>query len=392
MTRPNTEGLPQKVLEAITQVVGHTSAALHEPSFGVNEVRYLTECISSTYVSYIGDYVKKFEKELQEFTGAQHIIPTTNGTSALHLALICGGVRANDEVLTPSLTFIATANAVTYCNAYPHLIDTDLNSLGVDIEKLHDYLREFTKQESGLCVNKKTGRVIRAIIPVHLFGHIAEMNDLLELARDYKIAVIEDAAEALGSFHKGKHAGTIGLLGALSFNGNKIITTGGGGALMTNDNKLAILARHLSTTAKLPHKWEFHHNLVGFNYRMPNLNAAVGCAQLEELPKKISQKRTLFKKYREAFALVNGVEVFQEPENSMSNYWLQTLILDESQRKWKDAILELTNLNLINTRPAWEPLHLQAPYADSESMNLENANSLKGRIINMPSSPKLADE
>ncbi len=392
MTRPNTEGLPQKVLEAITQVVGHTSAALHEPSFGVNEVRYLTECISSTYVSYIGDYVKKFEKELQEFTGAQHIIPTTNGTSALHLALICGGVRANDEVLTPSLTFIATANAVTYCNAYPHLIDTDLNSLGVDIEKLHDYLREFTKQESGLCVNKKTGRVIRAIIPVHLFGHIAEMNDLLELARDYKIAVIEDAAEALGSFHKGKHAGTIGLLGALSFNGNKIITTGGGGALMTNDNKLAKLARHLSTTAKLPHKWEFHHNLVGFNYRMPNLNAAVGCAQLEELPKKISQKRTLFKKYREAFALVNGVEVFQEPENSMSNYWLQTLILDESQRKWKDAILELTNLNLINTRPAWEPLHLQAPYADSESMNLENANSLKGRIINMPSSPKLADE
>jgi dTDP-4-amino-4,6-dideoxygalactose transaminase len=281
---------------------------------------------------------------------------------------------------------------VTYCNAYPHLIDTDLTTLGVDVEKLHDYLRKFTMQESGLCVNKKTGRVIRALIPVHLFGHVVGMNDLIELAKDYKIAIIEDAAEALGSFYKGKHAGTIGVLGTLSFNGNKIITTGGGGALMTKDDKLANLARHLSTTAKLPHKWEFRHNLVGFNYRMPNLNAAVGCAQLEELPKKISQKRVLFKKYREAFALVNGVELFQEPEHSVSNYWLQTLILDESQSKWKDAILELTNLNHINTRPAWEPLHLQAPYADSESMNLENVNLLRERIINIPSSPKLADE
>lgn len=392
MTSLNIDSLPQKVLEAITKVVGHSSTALHEPSFGLNEVRYLSECISSTYVSYIGDFVKRFEKDLQEFTGAKHIIPTSNGTSALHLALICGGVKANDEVLTPSLTFIATANSITYCSAYPHLIDTDFRTFGVDVEKLNDYLRKNTRQDSGLCVNRKTGRVIRALIPVHLFGHIADMDDLLELAKDYKIAVIEDAAEAVGSVYKGKHAGTMGLLGALSFNGNKIITTGGGGALMTNDDKLANLARHLSTTAKLPHKWEFQHDLVGFNYRMPNLNAAVGCAQLEELRQKISQKRTLFRKYQEAFALVDGIELFEEPEHSVSNYWLQTLILDESESKWKDAILELTNLNQINTRPAWKPLHLQAPYSDSESMDLENVNLFKDRIINIPSSPKLADE
>ena len=370
-------------------VVGITPAALHEPSFAGNEWLYLKECLDSTFVSSAGKFVDRLEVELAAYTGAKHAIAVVNGTAALHIALKLAGVGANDEVLVPALTFVATANAITYCSAIPHFVDSEERTLGVDAAKLREYLNASTAQHSGQCVNRNSGRVIRALVPMHTFGHPVDLDGMLAIAQDFNLVLVEDAAESLGSYYHNRHTGTFGLLGTLSFNGNKTITTGGGGAIMTNDAGLARHARHLTTTAKLPHAWDYVHDEIGYNYRMPNLNAAVGCAQLEQLPALLAAKRELFQRYRRAFAEVAGVSLMAEPQHCQSNYWLQTLLLDTRHAPHRDAVLQATNAAGIQTRPAWMLMNELIPFKDYPSMELSGAQSLSQRLINIPSSSGL---
>ena len=381
--------LAEQVVAAIRTVVGAGPVRLHEPSFTGNEWLYLKECLDSTFVSSVGKFVDRFEVELATFTGAKHAVAVVNGTAALHIALKLAGVKAGDEVLIPALTFVATANAVTYCDATPHLIDCEARTLGVDVEKLRDYLINHTEQRTGQCVNRVNGRVIRALVPMHTFGHPVELDELLAVAHDFNLALVEDAAESLGSYYHGQHTGTFGLMGTLSFNGNKTITTGGGGAILTNDIALARHAKHLTTTAKMQHAWEYRHDEVGYNYRMPNLNAALGCAQLEQLPMMLAAKRELFKRYQSAFAPVRGAKLMAEPEQCQSNYWLQTLLLDADQVKQRDLILETTNDAGFMTRPAWILMQELTPFKDCPRMDLAGAQSLSQRLINIPSSSGL---
>lgn len=381
--------LADQVVTAIRSVVGDSPVALHEPSFNGNEWLYLKECLDSTFVSSVGKFVDRFEVDLTTFTGAKYAVAVVNGTAALHIALKLAGVQAGNEVLLPALTFIATTNAVTYCNATPHFVDSDAPTLGVDAAKLHDYLLNHTEQQSGQCINRATGKVIRALVPMHTFGHPVDVDGLLAIARDFNIALVEDAAESLGSYYHGQHTGTFGRLGTLSFNGNKIITTGGGGAILTNDAVLARHAKHLTTTAKLPHAWEFRHDEIGYNYRLPNLNAALGCAQLEQLPVKLAAKKALFTRYQTAFAQVVGVKLMAEPAQCQSNYWLQTLLLDAENADQRDAVLKATNDAGFMTRPAWILMHELAPFKACPRMDLTMAQSLTQRLINIPSSSGL---
>lgn len=382
--------LAEQIVSAIRAVVGAGPAVLHEPSFTGNEWRYLKECLDSTFVSSVGKFVDRFEIELATFTGAKHAVAVVNGTAALHIALKLAGVKANDEVLVPALTFVATANAVTYCGATPHFVDSEELTLGVDAAKLREYLASHTEQRSGQCINRTTGCVIRAIVPMHTFGHPGDMDGLLALAHDFNLALVEDAAESLGSYYHGQHTGTFGLMGTLSFNGNKTITTGGGGAILTNDKELARHAKHLTTTAKLPHAWEYRHDEIGYNYRMPNLNAALGCAQLEQLPAMLSAKRELFQRYQMAFAQVAGVKLMAEPEQCQSNYWLQTLLLDTEQANQRDPILQASNDAGFMTRPAWMLMNELTPFQGCPRMDLTGAQLLLQRLINIPSSSGLA--
>lgn len=384
-----TTTLAEQVVTAIRAVVGPGPAVLHEPSFHGNEWLYLKECLDSTFVSSVGKFVNRFEAELAAFTGARHAVAVVNGTAALHIALKLAGVKAGDEVLIPALTFVATANAVTYCGASPHLVDSEARTLGVDAAKLRDYLARHTEQRAGQCVNRATGRVIRALVPMHAFGHPVDMDELLAVAHDFNLALVEDAAESLGSYYHGQHTGTLGLMGTLSFNGNKTITTGGGGAILTNDAALARHAKHLTTTAKLPHAWEYRHDEIGYNYRMPNLNAALGCAQLEQLPAMLTAKRELFQRYHAAFVSVVGVKLMAEPDQCQSNYWLQTLLLDAEQVHQRDTILKATNAAGFMTRPAWILMHELTPFKDCPRMDLAGAQSLSQRLINIPSSSSL---
>jgi perosamine synthetase len=386
---PSSNPFANEVAAAIREIVGPNPVALHEPSFEGNEWLYLKECLDSTYVSSVGKYVDQFETDLANSTGSRYAISVVNGTAALQIALKLAGVQPEDEVLIPALTFVATANAVVYCNAIPHFVESEERTLGIDSAKLREYLQENSSQHSGRCINRITGRVIRALVPMHTFGHPSDMEGLLSIARDFNLALVEDAAESLGSYYRGQHTGTFGLLGTLSFNGNKTITTGGGGAILTNNEALARQAKHLTTTAKLPHAWEFRHDEIGYNYRMPNINAALGCAQLEQLPAKLAAKRNLFDRYCVTFAEIKGVTLFKEPQNCQSNYWLQTLVLDENETDNLNLILESTNKVGIMTRPVWVLLNELTPFRDSPSMNLSTARSLSRRIINIPSSPSL---
>ena len=378
--------LASQVVAAIRAVVGKGSVALHEPSFNGNEWLYLKECLDSTFVSSVGKFVDRFEADLASFTGAKHAVAVVNGTAALHIALKLAGVESGNEVLVPALTFVATANAVSYCNAIPHFVDSEEKTLGMDVKKLRDYLSFITEQHYGRCLNRETGRIISAIVPMHTFGHPVDLEGLIAIAHDFNIMLVEDAAESLGSYYFGKHTGTFGLLGTLSFNGNKTITTGGGGALITNDTELAKRAKHLTTTAKLPHAWEYRHDEIGYNYRLPNLNAALGCAQLEQLPGLINKKRELFVSYHEAFKGLSGISLFKEPAKCKSNYWLQTLVLDRSLSTERDTILVTTNKNGLMTRPVWSILSSLPVYINCPRMDLSCSSSLEKRIINLPSS------
>lgn len=362
---------------------------MHEPRFAGREWEYLKACLDSTFVSSTGKFVDTFEAELASYTGAKHAVAVVNGTAALHVALKLAGVRSGDEVFVPALTFVATTVAVVYCGATPHFVDSSERTLGLDPVALREYLHQATEIRSGQCVNRETGRVIRAVVPMHTFGHPMDIEGLLSVARDYRLAVVEDAAESLGSTVDGRHSGTFGILGTLSFNGNKTITTGGGGAILTNDSALAARAKHLTTTAKVPHRWEFIHDEVGYNYRMPNLNAALGCAQLEQLPGFLDSKRRLYKRYRDAFAAEVQLRIFEEPPGCRSNYWLQALLLDRTIEDQRDALLGATNAAGLATRPVWNLMHRLGPYTECPRMGLPIAESLERRLINLPSSAHL---
>jgi perosamine synthetase len=389
---PVNPDLISQTVAAICSVVGAEPAVLHEPSFAGREWEYVKECLDSTFVSSVGKFVDRFEAELAAYTGAKHAVAVVNGTAALHIALRLAGVQAHDEVLLPALTFIATANAISYCNAVPHFVESEETCLGIDPVALRSYLDAHTEQRNGWCINKQTGRVIRAIVPMHTFGHPGLIEELLGIAHDFNLVVVEDAAESLGSYYRGRHTGTFGLLGTLSFNGNKTITTGGGGAILTNDSVQAARAKHLTTTAKLPHAWHYVHDEVGYNYRLPNLNAALGCAQLEQLPLFIKAKRNLFARYGAAFGSIRGISVQGEPEGCSSNYWLQTVVLDRDNGGQHYALLQALNAAGYMSRPAWTLMHQLAPYAACPSMNLPVAESLAARLINIPSSAMLGEE
>lgn len=362
---------------------------LHTPEFAGNEIKYLTDCIDSNFVSSVGEYVDLFEKKLAEYCGVKKAIVTVNGTAALHACLHLAGVVHGDEVLVPTFTFVATCNAVSYCGATSHFVDVNEKTLGVDPIKLRGYLENNFVIRDGACLNKATGATVRAIVPMHAFGHPVDMDELVKVCDEFSIVVVEDAAESLGSFYKGVHTGNFGKVAALSFNGNKIITTGGGGAILTNDEELGLLAKHVTTTAKIPHKWEFNHDRVGFNYRMPALNAALGCAQLEQLPNFVTQKRALAVQYQSAFSSVAGVKFFTEPSFAKSNYWLNALVLDEGTSQHRDALLQSTNDLGIMTRPAWTLMHKLPMFCHCPKMDLSVAESLERRLINIPSSAHL---
>ncbi len=382
---------PNDFTAALGAVLGPADRlkALHEPVLGQLEKEYLLQCIDSGYVSSVGAFVDRFEQELSSLTGSPHVVATVNGTAALHLALLLAGVRGGDEVLIPSMSFVATANAVVYCGATPHFCDIDEQTLGLDHNKLADYLTEISDTDQGGCINKNTGARLAAVVPMHTFGSPVEMDGLLEVAGSYSIPVVEDTAEALGSSYRGRHCGTLGQLGILSFNGNKIVTTGGGGALVTSDEKLASEARHLSTTAKIPHRWEMAHDRVGFNYRMPNINAALGLAQLERLAGFLEAKKRLAARYAQGFKSLEGINIFTPPEGSDSNYWLNAALLDTPDSVLLGELVEAAGDSGYMCRPAWTPLHRLPMYRDCQSMELDVTVSMSERIINLPSSASL---
>ena len=356
---------------------------LHEPQFIGNEKKYLNECIDSTYVSSSGSFIDKFEDNIAQYTGAKYAVATSNGTSALHIAMLLANVTKNDEVVTQPLTFVATCNAISYCGAYPVFIDVDKDTMGLSPSSLQEFLDKNTTVIGQQCVNSNTGRIIKACVPMHSFGHPCRIDEIKEICDKYKISLIEDAAESLGSFYKGKHTGTFGQMGVLSFNGNKIITAGGGGCIITNDEVLAKRAQHLSSTAKVPHKWEYIHDMIGYNYRMPNLNAALLVAQLENLENFLLNKRELAMTYKVFFADKEW-HFFEEPFQSKSNYWLNVIILkDKNQR---DLFLDKANSKGIIIRPIWTLMNKLSMFKNSQCGELTNAEWLEERVVNLPSS------
>jgi aminotransferase in exopolysaccharide biosynthesis len=357
---------------------------LHVPTFRGNEKKYLKECIDTTIVSSVGKFVDRFEELMTDYTGTAKAVVCVNGTNALHMALILAGVQREDEVITQALTFIATCNAISYIGAHPVFIDVDLDTIGLSPVAMENWLQENTEIRETICYNKKTGRRIKACIPMHTFGHPVHLDELLEICNRYHILVIEDAAESLGSFYKGKHTGTFGKIGIVSFNGNKTVTAGGGGMMLFQDEKLGKYAKHLTTQAKVPHRWEFVHDHIGYNYRMPNINAALGCAQMEQLDDFLTNKRETAEKYRSFFSHYPDIEFFTEPKNCQSNYWLNAVILKDKEAQLD--FLRYTNDNGVMTRPIWELMSRLPMFKDCETDGLENTEWFADRVVNLPSS------
>ena len=379
------------VLGAVREVLGPPSGtiALHEPEFAGNEWSYVKECIDTGWVSSVGSFVDRFERDLAAYTGAACAVATSNGTSALHVCLLLAGVEQGDEVLVPALTFVATANAVSYIGAVPHFIDSEDRSFGPDASRLEAYLGDIAEVVDGACRNRTTGATIRALVPMHVFGLPCDIDALAALASRWGLALVEDAAESLGSTIHGRHTGNVGRVAALSFNGNKIVTTGGGGAILTNDPELGRRAKHLTTTARTPHRWNFLHDEVGYNYRLPNLNAALGCAQVERLPGMLAHKRALAARYAQAFEGVAGVRFVTEPAGTTSNYWLNAIVLQDADLERRDAVLAALNDAGYMARPVWTLLHRLPMYANCPRMPLPVAQRLESCIVNLPSSAKL---
>lgn len=359
---------------------------LHAPRFIGNEKKYLNECIDTTFVSSVGKFVDRFEEMVTEYTGTTKAVVCVNGTNALHMALLLVGVERDDEVISQALTFIATANAISYIGAHPVFLDVDKDTMGLSPKAVEAWLSENTEQRNGESYNKKTGRRVRACVPMHTFGHPVHLNELVSVCQKYHVELVEDAAESLGSFYYGKHTGTYARVSALSFNGNKTITTGGGGMLLFQDEELAVFAKHLTTQAKVPHRWEFIHDAIGYNYRMPNINAALGCAQMENLERYVSDKRKTAENYRTFFADTD-IEFFNEPANSQSNYWLNAIVLKD--KKSRDEFLTYTNDNGVMTRPVWGLMNKLSMFEHCETDRLENTRWFEERVVNIPSSVRL---
>lgn len=391
---PSGRGTVADIVERILRCLPETNPPipLHEPAFEGNEWAYVKECLDTGWVSSAGAYVAEFECRIADYVGVAHAVAVMNGTAALHIALKLAGVRRHDEVLVPALTFVATANAVRYCRATPHFVDGERATLGVGAHALRDYLRDIGRVDAGVCMNRETGRPIRALVPMHTFGHPVDLDGLETVCDEFALVLVEDAAESLGSTYKRSHTGSRGLISALSFNGNKIITTGGGGVVLTDDPALAAEARHLTTTARVPHPWAYEHDRVGYNFRMPNLNAALGCGQLERLPEFIADKRRLAERYRRAFEDLPGVAFVKEPAHSRSNYWLNAILLEGPTAALRDEVLAVTNEAGVLTRPAWTLLNRLPMYADCPSMPLRVAEELERGLINLPSSAWLGRE
>jgi aminotransferase in exopolysaccharide biosynthesis len=362
------------------------SIPLHEPKFIGNEKKYLNQCIDTTFVSSLGKFVDKFEKKISKYTSAKYAIATTNGTSALHISLILAGVEQGDEVITQPLNFIASCNAISYCKAKPIFIDVDKDTMGLSPSALKSFLEDNTTIKNKKCINKKTNKIIKACVPMHSYGHPCRIDEIKKILKKFYIFLIEDAAESLGSFYKNKHTGTFGKLGIMSFNGNKIITAGGGGCIITNDKILAKKAKHLTTTAKVPHNWNFDHDMTGYNYRMPNLNAALLVAQLENLDFFLKNKRKLAETYGNFFAKIN-YNFFKEPKNCKSNYWLNSILFQNKRQR--DEFLKETNSNGVMTRPIWTLMNRLPMFRYSQRDNLKNSEWLFERVVNIPSSPKI---
>ena len=375
-----------RIVNIIKKILGNGQHSLHEPYFFGNEWSYVKKTLDESYVSSIGSFVNKFEDQIKTFTKSNYAILVVNGTEALHLSLVACGINSNDEVLVPTITFAGTANAIIYSGATPHFIDSEFETLGVDPYKLEKYLNKITIKKGKFYFNKKTKKRIKAIIPVHIFGNICQIDKILQIAKKYNLAVIEDAAEALGSFYKNKHAGTFGSVGCFSFNGNKILTTGGGGAIITNNRLLAKKLKHLSTTAKINHRWEYIHDAVGYNFRMPNINAALGSAQIENLNKFLRSKRKLFLRYCKEFLNLNEIRLIKNPKFSKSNNWLNTIFIKKSSIKKRNKVLSLAQKNKIFLRPVWKPLHTLKHFKKMPKMNLDAAKKIYESCVNLPSS------
>lgn len=367
---------------------------LHAATFAGNEKQYLNECIDTTFVSSVGEFVNRFERETASYTGAAKAVVCVSGTNALHMALMLAGVKHADEVITQPLTFIATANAIAYCGAYPIFLDVDRDTMGLSPSKMRSWLEKHAQMRNGQCYNRNSGRRIKACVPMHTFGHPVHLDELVCLCREWHIELVEDAAESIGSLYNGRHTGTFGRVGVLSFNGNKTITTGGGGMLLFNEEniELAERAKHLTTQAKVPHRWEFVHDAVGYNYRMPNINAALGCAQLETLPRFVESKRAVAAEYRSYFSQPDiknetGIEFFGEPADTRSNYWLNAVLLPSREAQLE--FLTQTNDNGVMTRPVWELMNHLPMFAAAECGDLSQAEWFADRTVNIPSSVRL---
>jgi len=374
----------QKMVDFIKQIFKTNDfIPLHEPRFIGNEKKYLNDCIDSTFVSSVGKYVDTFEKEFAKIVGSKYAIATVNGTAALHISLLLADVKKDDEVITQPLTFIATCNAISYIGAKPIFVDVDLNTMGLSPESLKNFLDQNCEMQENKCINKITGKTIKACVPMHTFGHPCRIDEIKSICKNWNISLVEDAAESLGSYYKDKHTGTFGKVGAFSFNGNKIITSGGGGVIVTDDESLAKRAKYITTTAKVPHPYEYVHDEIGYNYRLPNINAALLVAQLEQLKIFIASKRDLAKKYKEYFA-INNINFITEPIDSKSNYWLQAVLLDDKIKR--DDFLEFTNKNGVMTRPIWKLMNELEMFKDCQKDDLKNAKYLEERVVNIPSS------
>jgi perosamine synthetase len=376
------------VLKSVLGESGSSPIALHEPNIGQRENELVSKCLASGWVSSVGEYISEFEQGLAKFTNSKHAIAVVNGTAALHLALHSVGVKPGDEVLVPTLSFVATANAVSHCGAIPHFVDSDPETLGLDPLALREHLRANASLRGGELHNTSTGRRISAVVPMHTFGHPMQIEALIDVAKEFNLVVVEDAAESIGSYVGSTHTGTFGRCGSLSFNGNKTITTGGGGAILTNDAELAQRIRHLATTAKMPHDYEYIHDAVAFNYRMPNINAALGCAQLSRLDDFLSAKRVLAKKYAEGFSSARSMQFVAEPHGTTSNYWLNTIRLSKPDLSLRDELLVAARASGYMCRPAWNLLHTLPMYESSPRAKLPVAQNLWQSLINIPSSAR----
>ncbi len=374
----------QETIKFVKELYGDKDfIPLHAPVFLGNEKEYLNECIDSTFVSYVGKYVTQFEEMTAKYTGAKYATAIVNGTAALQIALKLVGIQPGDEVITQPLTFVASCNAIKHNGAFPTFVDIDKNTLGMSPGKLKFFLKNHTKFENGVLVNKFTKRKIKAILPVHIFGHPARITEIIEVANEFNLKVVEDAAESLGSKYKDKHTGTFGKIGILSYNGNKTLTTGGGGMILTDDEDVAKRAKYLTTTAKVPHPYEYVHDEIGYNYRLANVNAALGVAQMEYIGKILDNKKDTAQHYR-GFFENSEIEYFDQPANSSSNFWLNAIVL--SDLDYRNIFLSETNKSGIMTRPAWRLMNKLDMFNDCYADDLSNAEWFEERIVNIPSS------